>query len=117
MAEVNKSAEIRQYKQAHPRQKPKQIAEALGEQGIEVSAQFVSTVLSTAKKKKRKTAAGKSGRASAAAARKPGRPRGPRAAAPVNLNALLRAKQIVHEMGGIQPARQALDALEELMER
>lgn len=47
----NKSAVIRAYKEANPTAAPKEIAEALTKQGLDVAAQFVSTVLSNAKKK------------------------------------------------------------------
>lgn len=47
----NKSAMIRDFKAANPDAQPAHIAEQLGIRGITVSAQFVSTVLSNAKKK------------------------------------------------------------------
>ena len=56
---ANKSLEIRNYKAENPAASPKEIAEALA--GLKVSAQFVSTVLSNAKKKEGK-APGKRGR-------------------------------------------------------
>ncbi len=108
---INKSQAIREYKKANPRHKPAKIAAALGEQGIEVSAQFVSTILSTSKKKK---------------IGKPGRPKGttktrrqPTGSQPagdeVSFDSLLKVKQIVVEMGGLAQARAALAALERLM--
>jgi hypothetical protein len=50
-ADPNKSAVIREYKATHTTASPKMIAEALSKQGVDVTAQFVSTVLSNAKKK------------------------------------------------------------------
>lgn len=50
-ASANKSQVIRDYKAANPSAAPKEIAESLSKTGVEVSAQFVSTVLSNAKKK------------------------------------------------------------------
>jgi len=47
----NKSLAIRDYKAEHPSAAPKDIAAALSAAGKIVSAQFVSTVLSNAKKK------------------------------------------------------------------
>ena len=47
----NKSQLIREYKAANPSASPKEVAEALTKTGLSVSAQFVSTVLSNAKKK------------------------------------------------------------------
>lgn len=53
---VNKSAEIRNYKEANPAATPKEIAEAMGKLNLSVSAQFVSTVLSNHRKKGGKVA-------------------------------------------------------------
>ena len=61
----NKSLEIRNYKAGNPTASPKEIAGALSTTGLAVTPQFVSTVLSHAKKKGGKV--GKRGR-------KPGRP-------------------------------------------
>lgn len=47
----NKSQLIRKYKGANPSASPKEVAEALSKDGLQVSAQFVSTVLSNSKKK------------------------------------------------------------------
>ena len=108
---VNKSQAIRDYRKANPKEKPKQIALELGKKGIKVSPQFVSTILSTSKKKR--------------TIRKPGRPKGsvsagrgrPRKAShDVSIESLLRVKEIVSEMGGIEDARMALTALEELLD-
>jgi hypothetical protein len=110
---VNKSQCIRDYRKAHPKHKPKQIAEELGKQGVQVTAQFVSTILSTSKRKK--------------SIGKPGRPKGSGASAgkarrssaksheDVSYESLLKVKEIVNEMGGIEQARSALAALARLM--
>ena len=50
-SQANKSVAIRDYRAANPEAPPKAIAEALAKMGISVSAQFVSTVLSNAKRK------------------------------------------------------------------
>ena len=47
------------YSKANPDQKPKEIAEALSKKGITVSPQFVSTILSTSKKKTKTRKAGR----------------------------------------------------------
>jgi len=116
MAKVNKSQQIRDYKKAHPRQKPKQIAEALGKEGVDVSAQFVSTVLSSAKKKKKKSRTKGSSQGKEASQRRATGKRAGAGGRQVTFESLLRAKKIVKEMGGIKEARKALDALEELIE-
>lgn len=97
----NKSSAIRDYKAANPAATPKEIAEALGKNGIGVSAQFVSTVLSNAKKK-----GGKIG--------KRGPKPGGRKAASGNLEQLITAKKMVEQLGGIDNARAALNVLAQL---
>jgi hypothetical protein len=99
----NKSAAIRDYKAANPTAAPKEIADALGKSGVSISAQFVSTVLSNAKKKGGKV--GKRGR-------KPGRP----VAVPVdNLQQLIQVKKLVDQMGGLEKAKAAMDALAQIL--
>ena len=112
-SEVNKSQSIRDYHKAHPKHKPKQIAAELGKSGVKVSAQFVSTILSTSKKKK---SIGKPGRPKGSVSRR-GRPRksSTSSTGEVSLDSLLKVKQIVDEMGGIEDARSALAALERLI--
>jgi hypothetical protein len=45
---INKSQQIRDYKEKHPTVGPASISEALSKRGVKISAQFVSTVLSQA---------------------------------------------------------------------
>jgi hypothetical protein len=99
----NKSSAIRDYKAANSTASPKEIAEALGKSGIAVSAQFVSTVLSNAKKK-----GGKIGKRGP----KPGRKAA--TAASGSLEQLLKAKKMVEQLGGIDNARSALNVLAQL---
>ena len=100
----NKSQLIREYKAANPAAAPKEVAEALTKTGLSVSAQFVSTVLSNAKKKGGKV--GKRGR-------KPGRP----AAADNSgdLQHLIQAKKLVDQLGSVDAARAAVNALAQLL--
>lgn len=115
----NKSQAIRDYYAANPEAKPKQVVEALAAQGIEVSAAFVSTIKSTSKGDKPATRRGprasKSTRTAAA-------PAAPRAAASSNkrsehtlsIDNLLKAKDLVKELGGIDNAINTLSALKQL---
>jgi hypothetical protein len=99
----NKSAAIREYKAANPDAGPKDIAEALEKSGMSVTPQFVSTVLSNAKKKGGKV--GKRGR-------KPGRP----SALPVgDLQQLIQVKKFVDQIGGVEKAKAAVDLLAQLL--
>lgn len=102
----NKSEVIRNYKSENPKHGPKEIAKALGETGLKVSPAFISTVLSNAKRK--------SGKAS-------GRKRGRVAKAPVaaaskgGFNDLIHAKKLVDQIGSVEQAKAALDALAKLL--
>lgn len=99
----NKSAAIRDYKAANPAAGPKEIAEGLEKSGVSVTPQFISTVLSNAKKKGGKV--GKRGR-------KPGRP----AAAPIgDLQQLIQVKKFVDQIGGVEKAKAAVDVLARLL--
>ncbi|MCM2374026.1 hypothetical protein [Aporhodopirellula aestuarii] len=112
---VNKSQAIRDYYAANPKAKPMEVAEAMKAQGINVTAQFVSTVKSNSKKSKTTR-----GRASAkkSVAKKPAKraTRASKATSEVSLDSLLNAKKLVEEMGGVEGARNALSVLEQLMD-
>ena len=99
---TSKSAAIRAYKENHATAGPKEIAESLTKDGIKVSAGFVSTVLSNARRKGRKgrRKAGKRG----------GRPAGNAAFA-----TLVQAKKLSDQLGGVDKARAALDALSKIL--
>jgi hypothetical protein len=99
----NKSAAIRDYKSSHKDAGPKQVAEALGKEGIKVTPAFVSTVLSNDKRRGRK------GR------RKGGGRRGGAPRSGGALATLIQAKKLSDQMGGIDKARAALDALAKIL--
>jgi hypothetical protein len=102
----NKSLEIRNYKASNPTASPKEIAEALSKGGMSVSAQFVSTVLSNARKKGGKV--GKRGP-------KPGRKAAMAAAGGASIENLIKAKRLVEQLGGVDQARSAINALAQLL--
>jgi len=97
----NKSQAIRAYKSTHKRSKPKEISAALAKEGVNVTPAFVSTVLSTARRKK-----GKSGRRSGAKAA--GGSSSP-------YSHLIQARKLADQMGGVEKARAALDALAKIL--
>lgn len=99
----NKSNAIRNYKANHSDAGPKEIAEALGKDGVKVTPAFVSTVLSNDKRK------GGNGRRRRRG-RRPGRPGGNKTMA-----TLIQAKKLAEQMGGIERARRALNALSKLL--
>ncbi len=111
---VNRAKAIRDYYQSHPNAKPLQVSAELKKQGIEVTAQYVSTIRSNSKRQK-----GEVG--------KPGRPSGKKSPAEartakptsknhrkhkVSIAMLVRLKDLTREFGGIAETRAALDALE-----
>ena len=96
----NKSQAIRAYKSTHKRSKPKEIAEALGKEGVTVTPAFVSTVLSTARRKK-----GKGTRRVATKAKSGGDA----------YSHLIQARKLADQMGGVEKARAALDALARIL--
>ena len=99
----SKSKAIRDYKAANDGAGPKAIAEALAKDGIKVSAGFVSTVLSNARKKSRK-------------GRRGGRGGRPAVAGGASLRQLVLAKRLAEKMGGVNEARQALNLLAKLLD-
>ncbi len=101
---TNKSQAIRDFKAANPSASPKEVAEALSKSGITTTPQFISTVLSNARKKGGKV--GKRGR-------KPGRPAA--AGKSGELQQLIQAKKLVDQLGGIDAARAAMNALAQLL--
>ncbi len=121
----NKSAAIREYVDANPSAKPKEIVDALAAQGLVVSPAFVSTIKS------------KYGSGDAPVAKKTGRPKAarkatgrgrgkkavtgrPAAAAPASkasdetYDNLILAKKLADQMGGVANAKAALSALEKI---
>ena len=101
---VNKSKAIRDYKAANADAGPKEIAAALTKERIRVSPAFVSTVLSTSKKKKGKS-------------RRVGRPRRAKptqAAASFTASELMQAKKLAEEIGGLEKAKAAIDVLSKI---
>jgi hypothetical protein len=92
----NKSAEIRSYKAGNPEAGPQEIASALAKDRVKVSAAFVSTVLSNDRRK----AGGKVSKARSGEA---------------SVETLLQAKKLAAQMGGIGPAREALNTLAKLL--
>ena len=107
---VNKSKAIRDYYAANPNAKPMEVSAALKKKGVDVTPAFVSTIRSTSKKKK---TVGKPGRPAGTKNARPGRPSG--RGGEVSFASLLKVKSIVDEMGGVDEARAALDALEKLI--
>lgn len=98
---VNKSQAIRDALQAHPDKSPSEIAEALKAKGLDVNAQYVSTIKSNAKNKGRKTKLVRRGKAATGRKRSEFGPVGA-------------ALHFIRQAGSLEMARQALQAVEEI---
>ncbi len=96
-----KSQAIRDYFTTSPNAMPKEVVAALKEKGLKVSSQNVSTI---------------KGKLSAGGKKKRGRPKGAakRNGSMIALETLVRAKKLADQLGGIDKAKQAMDALAKL---
>ncbi|MBC8876703.1 MAG: hypothetical protein H8E44_45320 [Planctomycetes bacterium] len=102
-ARVNKSQAIRDFIAANPDAAPKDVESALGKKGIKVSSGLVCTVRANAKGKPKKVAAKKT----VAAKKAP-------ASDEISLGALLGAKKLAQQLGGVDAANKAINALAQL---
>jgi hypothetical protein len=102
---LSKSAAIRDFRKDNPNAKPKEIAENLNKAGHKVTPGYVSTILSTDRKKGK----GKRGRRRIAATR------GVRSVAAGPLQNLLAVKRLVSEVGGVEAAQEAISQYSKLM--
>jgi len=95
---ANKSQAIRDALTAHPEKSPLEIAEALKAKGLDVNAQYVSTIKSNAKAKRRKSVV----------RRRLGRSGGD------SMGAMGAALAFIRAAGGLQEAKQALETVDEI---
>jgi hypothetical protein len=109
----NKSQAIRDYLAQHPRAKPRMVAAALKEQGIEVQTSLVSMVKFYLKKASRKKKKVTTGSAPSNAAPVAKAARGDTGS--LSLETLVLAKKLVASLGGVAEAQKALRALSQLM--
>lgn len=100
-----KTAAIKAALKANPKKGPSEIAELLKAEGWDVKPQNVSVVKSAMKKGKKKAAP---------AAASDTAPVVPKDAVSVGL--LVKAKKLVQELGGVKEAKNALNALAQLLD-
>jgi len=105
----NKSELIRAYKAENPNAKPKEIVEALGKQGITVTPQTVSTVLTNAKKKG--DAVGNGGKQGKRRGRKPNATANVAADLGNALEAVIAAGRLLRAAGSAEQAKAIIDRL------
>ena len=106
VAPVNKTEAIKAALKANTKSTPKEISEMLKAQGVDASPGYVSTIKTNLKAKKRKKAA--------AAPEPEAGPVVPKDAVSVGL--LVKAKKLVKELGGVKEAKNALNALAQLLD-
>ena len=99
--EVNKSEAIRNYLSEQPKAGPKEITEVLGKSGIVVTPSFVSTIKTAVNKKKggRKKRSAGGGRSTSDR---------------FSMSMLVQAKKLADNMGGVEKAKDAVNALARL---
>jgi hypothetical protein len=98
---VNKSQAIRDALRAHPDKSPSEIAETLKGKGLDVNAQYVSTIKSNTKAKGRKSKIVR-------------RPKAGEGAGRNGFGPVQAALHFIREAGGLDQARQALQTVEEI---
>jgi hypothetical protein len=99
-ASVNKTQAIKDALKAHPRKGPAELSALFAAQGMQISAAYISTIKTTLKKK-----------------RGPGKAKVAAGAGSSNeqwLATLLAAKKLAAQLGGVEAAKQAIDALSKL---
>jgi hypothetical protein len=97
---LSKSEAIRTFKNENPDAGPKAISAALAADGMKVTPAFVSTVLSNDKRKSGTIGRGRGRRAGGGDS---------------SVDNLIQAKKLAEQMGGIEQARAALNALERIL--
>jgi len=107
--QLTKSEQVRQALNAHPGKMPKELAELLQAEGLDVSAAFISQIKARLGGKKKKKAA-----RAPAVAEKAAAPALPKDA--VSLGLLQKAKKLAAQFGSIKEAKQAIDAWARLMD-
>jgi hypothetical protein len=107
-SKASKSDAIRATLEVYPDKMPKEIAEILQAQGLDVTPQMVSTTKFNMKSKKDQPAAPKAAPRKARTATK--------ATDAVSLDSLKKAKELATQLGGIQQAKAAIAALAELVD-
>ena len=105
-ARGSKTAAVKAALKAHPKKQPKEIAELLQAEGWDIKAQLVSVVKSAMKNKGKKKA-----KAVPEAAAAPAMPKDA-----VSLGLLQKAKKLAAQFGSLEEAKQAIDALAQLLD-
>lgn len=105
---VNKTAAIKDYLSSNPDAGPKDVAAALTDKGLKVTAQYVSTI------KSKLGLGGATGGTKKRRGRPPAAATGKKAPGAVAYDSLVAARNFVRSVGGVDRARGALEAYAEL---
>ncbi len=111
VVKVSKSAAVREFKKANKAAKPQEIAGALVAQGIAVTPAFVSTILSAAKRKR----ASKRRNITQVVVRSASNGSVAVKSDSPDFQCLVQAKHLANELGGIERAKEALEALSAIL--
>lgn len=108
---LNKSQRVRDYKKENPSLGPKEISEKLTSQGVPVSAQFVSTVLSASGQ----TSAKSPVHSKKAVQKRPAPKKQPvMNEAQISRTAVLKVSKLANELGGLDELSSAVELLKSL---
>lgn len=107
---VNKSQLVRDFLQKNPKATPKSIAQALAEQGVVVTPNYVSIV-----KFQMKRSRGRVRKPVVAPDAVESKPIEQKVTEKFSLETLIQAKKLAEALGGVDNARQALAALSKIM--
>lgn len=108
------SDRIRDFIAHHPAATPKQIYEGLAEHGHEVSRSLINRIRYNDPLSKRAAGVGRRGRPKRRG-RRPGRRPSANGAMRISIDHLIAAKKLADELGGIDNAKEAVDALAKLV--
>jgi hypothetical protein len=104
---MNKSDHVRRYLSKHPAAKPKEIHEGLTSEGVEVSMALINRI-------KYGPGSGRKGKRGGRRRRRAVATAAANGSNQLSLEHLLAAKKLVQQLGGIESAKQAVDALAKL---
>ena len=98
---MNKSDHVRRYLARNPAARPKEIFDALIAEGIDISKALVNRILYGPKSTRKKRRGGRRAKAAASA----------NGGSQLSLEHLLAAKRLATQLGSVESAKQAVDAL------
>ena len=111
---VNKSQTVRDYKKKNPKSGPKEISEKLTAQGISVTAQFVSTVLSASGQTSAKYPVHSKKQIAPPKKSTIKNPQASTGEAKISRTAVIKVSKLAQELGGLDQLSSAVELLKTL---